>query len=419
MTLHALLAESFSALRFYRRRTLITICSLAWGVACFLLLMAYGTGYGNLMESAFRAVGQDIIVTLNGQTSQQAGGKRTGRRVRMELSDVAAIRESVPGVGYLSPEIFAGGTTVARGTRERRYTVRGTNAEYRLIRNMTIASGRWIGEDDLPKRNRVAVLGATAARELFSGIPPEGEEISVGGTRFTVVGVLEPKGQLAQYSDNDNNCVFLPYDTMAVFRNIYYPDMVVWSPVSGLVRAEAVRQVRATMANLHRFSPNDTSAVEMIVFNDFVYIIEGMSLAAKVLVAFIGTLTLAIGGVGLANIMLAAVVDRTREIGVLKALGGPKRSVRAQFLIEALMIVGSGGALGILIGAGLTRAIGSLPMLGPLFQDAAQKGDLQLHISVGSILVSVGVLLAVGLIAGMVPAIKASRYDPITALRYE
>ena len=414
-----ILTESFASLRFYRRRTLITVFSLAWGVASFVLLMSYGHGFDKVLQMGFRAVGQDLIIMAEGQTSQQAGGLRAGRKVELHLDDVEAIRLAVPMVRALSPEVMQFGAKVVRGTREKDYTLRGVRAEYQVIRNMKIESGRWLNGEDVQQRNRVAVLGALVAKQLFSGIPPVGEEITIQGLRFTVVGVLETKAQFANYNTPDNHCIFIPYDTMAVLRDIRHPDFIVWMPVNGLVRDQAIKSVRAVLAANHNFAPTDEKAVFILAFSQFQHLVDGMSIAVRLLLGFVGTLTLGIGGVGLANIMLTTVLARTREIGVLKALGGARRLILRQFLIEALLIVVAGGVLGVAVGAGAAWIVGEMPLFGALGEDVGGKGNVELGISASSVLVSTGVLLAVGLIAGMIPAIKAARLDPIEALRYE
>jgi putative ABC transport system permease protein len=177
--------------------------------------------------------------------------------------------------------------------------------------------------------------------------------------------------------------------------------------------------VRAKLAEIHRFAPTDEKAIEILAFSKFMSIIEGMSLAVEVLLGFVGALTLAIGGVGLANIMLASVIDRTKEIGMIKALGGRRSTILRQFLVEATLVVASGGVLGIGVGWLVTMLIGSMPFLGPAFQDKTHTGDIHLAVSTTAIFVSMTVLMVVGLVAGLVPALKASRLDPIQALHYE
>jgi putative ABC transport system permease protein len=413
--------ESIQSLRYYQRRTIITMLSLGWGVASFLILVSYGSGFDDALRKSFTALGQDLVLIAPGQTSEQVGGLRAGRHIRIEKANVEALRETVPMIRYISGELFMGRQPVQYRNREKTYAIRAVEPDYQFIRNMAMNSGRWLSEGDNQSRARVAVIGGTIAKELFAGFPPEGQEINVKGTRFTIVGVLDTKAQLANYSTPDNLCVFIPYETMSVFRDTKYPNLVVYMPVSGLLRDESVRQVRAQLATVHRFSPQDMKAVEIIPFNQFMHIIDGMSLALRLLLGFVGTLTLGIGGVGLANIMLASVIERTREIGVLKALGGQRRSILSQFLVEALLIVGVGGLLGIALGVGVTALVSSMPLFGELFreQGAADKGSVRLTISTTAVLVSTGVLLVVGLIAGMIPAMKASRLDPIDALRYE
>jgi putative ABC transport system permease protein len=173
------------------------------------------------------------------------------------------------------------------------------------------------------------------------------------------------------------------------------------------------------MARLHNFSPNDERAVRTIVFNEYIRMVDTMGIALRVLLGFIGTLTLAIGGVGLANIMLVSVTQRTREIGMLKSIGATRRSILAQFLLEAVAIVTVGGIIGVAAGWAVTAVLGSLPLLGPLFHQTNGAGDIRLRISTFAVVTSTALLESIGLVAGLLPAIKAARLDPIEALRYE
>jgi putative ABC transport system permease protein len=419
MTVSSIFREAGQALRFNRRRSILTTSSLAWGVACFVILYSYGEGFHLALRTAFLQVGSDLILMYGGQTSTQAGGERAGRKVRVERTDVDAIREAVPMVAAISPEMMMGGMTVVRGYRSQTTMVRAVNVAYGRIRNQSMETGRWlVPEDEIGKR-RVVVLGGHTAIQLFGEIPPEGEEITINGLRFTVIGVLKTKTQVANYNTPDNECAFIPYETASLYRDLKYPDDIVWMPVNPVFREQAVRQARETMARLHNYSPNDERAVHSIVFNEYIRLVDTMGIALRVLLGFIGTLTLAIGGVGLANIMLVSVTQRTREIGMLKSIGATRRAILAQFLLEAVAIVTVGGIIGVAAGWAVTAVLGSLPLLGPLFHQTNGAGDIRLRISTFAVITSTALLEGIGLIAGLLPAIKAARLDPIEALRYE
>ena len=419
MNASSVLSEAAAALRFNRQRSLLTVVSLAWGVACFVILYSYGEGFGATMTKSFEAVGQDLILMFDGQTSSQAGGERSGRKIRMEREDAELIRQNVPMVAAVSAETLIRDAMTVRGYRQQNITIRGVEPAYGKIRNMTMASGRWLSAEDDSTKQRVAVIGAKAAEKLFGEIPADGETISINGLRFQVVGSLKSKVQTSNYNTPDNECLFIPLQAAGLLKDIKYPDDIVWMPANPMFRQEALRDVRAVLARAHNFSPTDERALNILVFNEFRKMLDTMALALRGLLGIIGALTLAIGGIGLANIMLVSVTQRTREIGVLKSIGATRRAILWQFLAEAMAIVTVGGMLGVLIAWAATVGLHTLPFLGPIAKDTTGEGDIHLQISRFAVLTSTMVLEAVGLVAGLLPALKASRLDPIEALRYE
>ncbi|MEJ2111399.1 MAG: ABC transporter permease, partial [Acidobacteriota bacterium] len=393
MRMRHIIGNAIAALMRQKRRSIVTMFSLAWAVACFLLLVSSGQGFDFALRDAFHTIGQDLILMYNGQTSEQKGGMRSGRNINMELQDVEKIREAVPMVGAIAAEITRD-VTVVRGNRQEEYMVRAVQPGYDRIRNIHMTSGRWLNAEDGLNIRRVAVLGAEVAEDLFGDRPEAGEDILINGVRFTVIGRMDAKVQIANYNRPDNRCIFVPYDTVRLFTSTRYPQFIVWSPLVPAAREEAIRQVRSVLAEAHRFSPTDEKAIEIIAFNQYLKLVDGVSIAFNVLMFFVGVITLAIGAVGLANIMFTSVIERTTEIGIMKALGARRRNILHQFLLESVLIVMTGGIIGVVFAVLVASSLDSLPAFGAMLGEKLSRdhGRIYFHISAESTAISLGIL---------------------------
>ena len=409
----ALATQAYNALRHNRRRSVLTMLGMAWGIATVVLLLAYGSGFERGLWAAFRSFGTNLVFIFPGRTELQAGGTKAGTQVRLTVNDLDYIHAEVPLVKHVSPEV-AKQCLVAFGTRSATYGVSGVYAAYGRMRRMDITDGSFFSEADDFTHSRVAVIGSDAKKKLFSGLNAIGQEIRVSGISYQVVGVL--KHQVQNGDDNINEHLYVPFSAMSDLANTYYLTAVVMEYEGD--HAKVVKAVRDSMAFHHNFDPKDKRGVFVFdVFADLMDL-QVISTGIKILLGFIGLLTLGIGGVGLMNIMLVSVTQRTREIGVEKALGAHRWHILFQFLTEALVITALGGLLGVILAYFVSWSVGSLT-LWSAFEENASEGDIHLYIDTATLLWSTAILSFVGMISGMLPAIKAARLDPIEALRYE
>src|SRR5437868_11834489 len=411
---HDLLHEAYGAMRHNRRRTALTMLGMAWGIATVVMLLAYGDGFGRACANIFANFGTKLVIVVPGRTSMQAGGQKAGVLVRFTQEDVETLTTNLPQITHITPEVSKQ-VSVQYDTRIFTWPVTGNYPNVFDVRALKLGQGRFYNPEDEIQRARVAVIGSEAKEKLFSGRNALGEHIRLNGLSFEVIGVLSAKMQ--EGNADINRVVYIPFTTMADLKDTHYLDTI-WFTYQTPEYEELAQSVRTIMSVPHKFNQTDRQAVMVFNLMTQLHQFELITLGLQVLMGFIGTLTRGIGGVGLMHILRVSVTQRTREIGVQKALGAQRRHILAQFLAEALTITFIGGVLGVILAYAISFGVGRITFYSAIAKNA-EAADIRLIIDPMTLIISSVILIFVGIVSGMLPAMKAANPDPIEALRYQ
>ena len=418
MVIKEVFIQAVQSLISHRTRALMTMTGISWGIVAVVMLMAYGNGFHTALMVGFkRAFSTGTVVIWNGQTSMQAGGERAGKKIRLKEDDMEPLKQ-LGAIKYVSPE-YVEDLPIVYGLKQTTAAIRGVASEYGIMRSEDAEFGRFLNSEDVEKQRRVIFLGSEIAKKLFGNSPAVGQDVRIKGLTFEVIGVLTKKAALSNYYSPDKYSTFIPYTTFKQIVSQDYVDDMVIQTMGPAVHEQALRQVTEILAERHGFNPKDDRA---LTFNDSVKnarLVSGITDGLKIILGIIGVLTLMIGGIGVMNIMLVSVTERTREIGVRKALGARRGYILFQFLMEALIITFLGGVLGIFLSYLIVTFAGHRPFLADMLEDPTGQTDIHLLLSGDVLMTASIILMIVGVISGLWPALRASRTDPIESLRYE
>lgn len=410
MRLANLVREFVADVRAQRLRTTLTVLGIAWGTIAVVVLLAFGVGLERQTRKRFHGLGDRIVILFGGRTTVSFEGFPEGRYIRLREDDGQVLLREIPDIEMLSPEYSTRSTPVRHGTHTANPNITGVLPVYGDMRNIIAdRGGRFITDVDVAERRRVTMLGDELATLLFEREDPVGRQVFIGETPFTVIGVMQPKTQNSSYNSRDKDRLFIPSSTFqAVFGDRYVNNFVYRT--AGVTVTKAVeRRVYETLGRRHSFDPDDEDALSVWDTTEWELQFSYLFLAFNMFFAIVGSFTLTVGGIGVANIMYIVVRERTREIGIRRSVGAKRRDILWQFIGEAFLVVGMGAVIGLLGSWGIVWLLGFVPM-------DEFVGTPTISPTVG--MVTLSLLGTIGFLAGLFPARRAAKLDPVECLRY-
>src|SRR6266404_2338501 len=415
MSFQDLLRDTLATLWAHKRRTMLTMFGIAWGIISITVMVAAGEGLGVGIQKNQETFGKDVMIVFAGRTSMQAGGTRSGRRVRWGEDDYVQVVKEAPACKYVMPEL--GNDVQVRSLfNSGNIPTVGSLPPFTEIRSIAVAQGRFYNEEDNAEARNVAFLGSDAKKQLFAEREAIGQAVWMNGIPYTVIGVMKSKEQNSSYDGFDTRKIFIPFNSMrSDFPNKppaveHTVERLLIAPWSVETHKDCVRQLRRTLARLHNFDPRDEEAASIwdTVKNAEAnrMIIVGM----EIFMGAVGIATLFLGGLSVMNVMLVSVRERTREIGVRMALGATRKSILRQFFLETIFVVGLSGGVGLILSYGFCGLVNLFPMP-PFFSGMLTSWKI------GAM--SVSLLAIIAILSALYPANRAASVDPIEALRFE
>ncbi|TVR17476.1 MAG: ABC transporter permease [Balneolaceae bacterium] len=408
MSFSSLITDLYRNLSSQKLRSFLTIFGIMWGTATLILLLAFGIGFRDQTVLNMRGMGDQLAIMFNGQTTKAYEGYGIGRPIRMREADANLLKQQIPDLDVVTPE-FVRSFQVSVGERRRNSSIGGVYPVYADIRNIyKQEGGRWLNETDIENRRRVIFLGNRLAENLFGDTDPVGNQVMVNQTPFTVIGIMQDKIQNSSYSQRDYDRAFIPATTMSVMLGSDYISNILYTPADPALAPAIMDQIYEVMARKHRFDASDRDAIVIWDTNEFWALINTLFLGINGFLGIIGFFTLAVGGIGVANIMFVVVQERMKEIGIRRSAGARRHHIMSQFFTETFMIVGLGAAAGYVTGWLLIQVTQNLPI---------QEFVGSPHFSPEVGLIAFAVLGFVGFASGLLPAWRASRLDIVECLR--
>jgi putative ABC transport system permease protein len=387
-----------------KMRSTLTALGIIIGVACVIAMIAVGQGSQAAIQAQISSLGSNFLMVFPGVATQSGARIFTGQSTITE-DDIAAVRAECPSVAYVTP-VSRSAAQIAAGGMNWGTQVQGVGVEWPFVKSWNVEKGAFFGESEVRAAAKVCLLGTTVANALFEGQDPVGQTVRIKNFPFRVVGVLEGKGGNSMGQDQDD-VVIAPYTTvMRLLKNRQKVDMFMASAVSRNSVDTAQTEIEALLRQRHRIGPGQDSDFMIRSQQEIAQTADQTSKTLSTLLASAASISLLVGGIGIMNIMLVSVTERTREIGIRMAIGAKGRDVLTQFLVEALTLSIAGGAVGVTLGVAASRIL-------------AWKAGWPILLSPGAVALAFGFSAAIGVFFGFYPARKAARLDPIEALRYE